>query len=77
MNIIRQFVNGELRKLDVEGDPRVGTRVERAEEGRCEGEEGVGEIGGLKSCLSACKSVHTPSGHLADSVVPARSAFMY
>ena len=32
----------ELRKLGVEGDPRVGTRVERADEGRWEGEEGVG-----------------------------------
>ena len=26
----------------MESGPRVGTRIERAEEGRCEGEEGVG-----------------------------------
>ena len=36
-----QFVNRELRKLGVEDGPRVGTRVEVAEEGRGEGEEGL------------------------------------
>ena len=32
-----------VAEAGVEGGPRVGTRVERAEEGRCEGEEGVGD----------------------------------
>ena len=53
-------MNRELRKLGVEDGPRVGTRVERAEEGRYEGEEGVGGIGGgLKSCLNAWKSTRS------------------
>jgi hypothetical protein len=30
-----------IAEAGVEGGPRVGTRVERAEEGRCEGEEGL------------------------------------
>jgi len=36
-----------VAEAGVESGPRVGTRVERAEEGRCEGEEGVGDLTGL------------------------------
>lgn len=36
-----------IAETGVEGGPRVGTRVEGAEEGRCEGEEGLRDLTGL------------------------------
>ena len=50
-------------EAEVESGPRMGTRVEGAEEGRCEGEEGVGVAPSVR-WTSTTRSARAPSRHL-------------
>jgi len=60
MDRIVEAGRGELVLSGAKYHPRVGTRVERAEEGRCEGEDGVGVAPSVRSDIFAKHTFRCP-----------------